>query len=198
MRKTESFTKLYIRESAEILHQLETHTIEACARLLAGIRRRKGRLFILGSGGGAGHASHAVNDFRKLAGIEAYCPSDNVSELTARINDEGWENSYADWLKASRLNRKDGLLVFSVGGGCRKRGISMNLVKAMELARKKKAKITAITGRDGGEARKLADVLILVPSIHPRRITPHTESFQAMIWHLLVSHPNLQCAETKW
>jgi D-sedoheptulose 7-phosphate isomerase len=198
MQNTESFAFFYIRESAEILQRLEPHSIEAGARLLAGIRRRKGRLFILGSGGGAGHASHAVNDFRKIAGIESYCPSDNVSELTARINDEGWENSYADWLQASRIGRKDGLLVFSVGGGCRKRKISLNLVRAMELARKKRAKIAAVTGRDGGEARKLANVLVLVPVVHPDRVTPHTESFQALLWHLWVSHPMLAKNKTKW
>jgi D-sedoheptulose 7-phosphate isomerase len=198
MKARHRFVPTYLQESIQILHLMDPQPIEACVAQLAAIRRGGGRLFILGSGGGAGHASHAVNDFRKLAGIEAYCPSDNVSELTARINDEGWDNSYADWLKASRLKRKDGLLIFSVGGGCRKRRISMNLVQAMELAQKNKAKIFAITGRDGGEARRLADVLILIPSIHPTRITPHTESLQALIWHLLVSHPTLQCAKTKW
>jgi len=198
MKSRQRFVPNYLQESIQILRGLDPQPIEACVALLAGIRRRGGRLFILGSGGGAGHASHAVNDFRKLAGMEAYCPSDNVSELTARINDEGWENSYADWLKASRLNGKDGLLVFSVGGGCRKRKISMNLVRAMALAKAKKAKVAAITGRDGGEARNLADVLILVPTVHSARVTPHTESFQALIWHLMVSHPSLQSAKTKW
>ena len=156
------------------------------AKVLATVRRQGGRLFICGSGGGAGHASHAVNNFRKLAGIESYCPSDNVSELTARINDEGRENSYADWLVARRISKNNGLLVFSVGGGCRLRKASMNLVHAMMS--KRKAIVSAITGRDGGEAKKLANVLILVPTVNSIRITPNTDSFQAINWHLIASH----------
>lgn len=193
-----SFTSIYLNECIRILNCLDIDPINNATRLLEKIRRRGGRLFICGSGGGAGHASHAVNDFRKLAGIESYCPSDNVSELTARINDEGWDNSYADWLVASRINKKDSLLVFSVGGGCRKRKISMNLVHAMMLAKEKKVKVCAIVGRDGGEAKKLADVLILIPTVNSNRITPHTESFQALVWHLLVSHPLLAKCKTKW
>jgi len=197
-RIKKSFSYRYINESIQILNLIELTSVEKCVLLIARIRRKKGRLFILGSGGGAGHASHAVNDFRKIAGLESYCPSDNVSELTARINDEGWENSYANWLNASRINRNDGVLVFSVGGGCRKSNISMNLVRAMEKAKKAGAKIAAIVGRNGGEARKLADALILVPTVQPNRVTPHTESLQAILWHLLVSHPLLEKNKTKW
>lgn len=193
-----NFVSAYLKECITILSSLNLRSIENAVGMLKKTRRQKGRLFICGSGGGAGHASHAVNDFRKLAKIESYCPSDNVSELTARINDEGWDVCYADWLKASRINRNDVVLIFSVGGGCRKRKLSMNLVRAMELAKKIGAKIIAITGRNGGEAKELADNLILIPTIHPERVTPHTESCQAIIWHLIVSHPTISKIKTQW
>ena len=192
------FSKQYIMECKAILNRLDDKPIEEAIRVFHKIRSQRGRLFIMGSGGGAGQASHAVNDFRKITSIESYCPSDNVSELTARINDDGWATSYANYLRTSLLGPKDGVLIFSVGGGCKKQNISMNLICAMELAKKRKAKIIAVTGRDGGEARRYADVLILVPTVEVSRVTPHTESFQAIIWHLIVSHPKLIKHKTKW
>jgi D-sedoheptulose 7-phosphate isomerase len=193
-----SFAKQYLDESTEILAQLDVQAIECVARVLAESRGGGGRLFILGSGGGAGHASHAVNDFRKICGFEAYTPSDNVSELTARINDEGWDTAYANWLKASRLNEKDTLLIFSVGGGDMKKNISPNLVRSIELAREVGAKVCGVVGRDGGYTAQVADACVILPTVNPKHVTPHTEGFQAVVWHLLVSHPDLQVAETKW
>ncbi len=192
------FVEQYLEEAGRILDAIRPGDVEALARLLADLRNRGGRLFVLGSGGGAGHASHAVCDFRKLAAIEAYSPTDNVSELTARVNDEGWETSCREWLKMSRLSAKDMLLVFSVGGGDLERNISPNLVRAVEYGRQVGCSIGAVLGRDGGYTGRLADASVIVPTVNPAHVTPHTEAFQAVIWHLLVSHPALQAAPTKW
>jgi D-sedoheptulose 7-phosphate isomerase len=188
----------YIQEATKILTLLDQEVIERTADLLLALRQRSGRLFLIGVGGGAGHASHAVCDFRKIAQIEAYSPSDNVSELTARINDEGWDTCYANWLRGSHLNEADMVFVFSVGGGDARKNISANLVRALQHARDVRATICGIVGRDGGFTAQVADACILVPVVNPSTITPHTESFQAMIWHLLVSHPKLKATETKW
>jgi D-sedoheptulose 7-phosphate isomerase len=193
-----SHTKQFLAEAAQILALLDTEAIDQMVRELVQLRARGGRLFILGSGGGAGHASHAVNDFRKIAGIEAYTPTDNVSELTARINDDGWETSYVNWLKGSRLNNRDLLLIFSVGGGNREHQISMNLVRCLELAQEVGAGICGVVGRDGGYTAQLATACVIVPTVNPNMVTPQVESFQALVWHLLVSHPDLQAAAMKW
>jgi D-sedoheptulose 7-phosphate isomerase len=192
------FVEQYLKEAGRILDEIPPGDVERLAQLLADLRKRGGRLFVLGSGGGAGHASHAVCDFRKLAAIEAYSPTDNVAELTARINDEGWETSYREWLKVSRLSVADMLLVFSVGGGDLARNISSNLVRAVEYARQIGCSIGAVLGRDGGYTGRLADACVVVPTVNPAHVTPHTEAFQAVIWHLLVSHPVLQAAPAKW
>jgi len=188
----------YIQEATKILSLLDHSTIERTTDLIRELRDRSGRLFLLGVGGGAGHASHAVCDFRKIAQIEAYAPSDNVSELTARMNDEGWDTCYVNWLRGSRLKDADMVFVFSVGGGDAKQNISANLVRALEYARKVGATICGVVGRDGGYTAQVADACVLIPVVNSSTITPHTESFQAMIWHLLVSHPKLKMAETKW
>ncbi|MCC7418381.1 MAG: SIS domain-containing protein [Acidobacteria bacterium] len=193
-----TFAREYLEEAAQIADRIDAQAIERMAAMLAGIRAREGRLFLLGVGGGAGHASHAVNDFRKLAGIEAYSPVDNVSELTARTNDEGWERSFADWLKASRLRPDDAVFVFSVGGGSLEHNISANIVRAVEFAKTCGAAVLGIVGRDGGYTAKAADACVIVPTVNPLHVTPHTEAFQAVVWHLLVSHPALQAAPTKW
>jgi len=193
-----SFTARYLFESAEIIARLDPAAIEAVATGLARVRADGGRLFVLGVGGSAGHASHAVNDFRKLCGFEAYAPTDNVSELTARINDEGWDSSFVEWLRGSRLRQGDGVLVFSVGGGSRERKVSVNLVCALEHAREVGARIFGIVGRDGGTTRALAEACVLIPTVAPERITPHTEGMCAVVWHLLVSHPELQRTPTRW
>lgn len=193
-----SYAEKYIEEAGQILQALDVGTIERMAELLNMTRMQDGRVFILGVGGGAGHASHAVCDFRKLAGIEAYCPSDNVSELTARINDDGWDTVYANWLRGSRLCATDLLFVFSVGGGDAERNISTNLVHALALAKEIGAKVIGVVGRDGGYTAKVADACVIVKVINPASVTPHTESFQALVWHLLVSHPLIQKAEMKW
>jgi D-sedoheptulose 7-phosphate isomerase len=188
----------YLQEATKILGLLDESAVERTADLLLDLRERSGRLFLLGVGGGAGHASHAVCDFRKIAQIEAYAPSDNVSELTARVNDEGWDTCYANWLRGSRLNQADMVFVFSVGGGDAKKNISANLVRALEYAKEVRATVCGVVGRDGGYTAQVADACVLVPVVNPSTITPHTESFQAMIWHLLVSHPKLRVAEMKW
>jgi D-sedoheptulose 7-phosphate isomerase len=188
----------YIQEATEIINLLDQSAIEHIADLLLELREKSGRLFLLGVGGGAGHASHAVCDFRKIAQIEAYAPSDNVSELTARVNDDGWDTCYANWLRGSRLNKDDMVFVLSVGGGNAKKNISVNLVRALDYARAMRAVICGVVGRDGGYTAQVADVCVLVPVVNSSTITPHTESFQAMIWHLLVSHPKLRAAEMKW
>jgi D-sedoheptulose 7-phosphate isomerase len=193
-----SFTARYLSESAEIIARLDPAAIDAVATGLAGVRADGGRLFVLGVGGSAGHASHAVNDFRKLCGFEAYAPTDNVSELTARINDEGWDTSFVEWLRGSRLRQGDGVLVFSVGGGNREQGISVNLVRALEHAREVGARVFGIVGRDGGTTRALAEACVLIPTVAAERVTPHTEGMCAVVWHLLVSHPDLQRSPTKW
>lgn len=193
-----TFSTQYLAEARTIIDTLDPALIERMVDLLADLRIGGGRLFILGVGGGAGHASHAVNDFRKIAGIESYSPADNVSELTARTNDEGWETTYAAWLKVSRLSNRDAVLVFSVGGGDLERNISPNLVRAVELAKTVGAKILGIVGRDGGYTAKVADACVIVPVVNPGNITPHTESFQAVVWHLIVAHPRLMQMPNKW
>ena len=193
-----SFASSFVAETIEILRGIDTSQIEAVAHALEAVRRRDGRLFILGVGGSAGHASHAVNDFRKICGFEAYTPTDNVSELTARINDEGWDGALAAWLAGSRLREADGLLVFSVGGGNAERQVSVNLIRAIELAIEVGATVTGIIGRDGGYTATVADACVVVPPLFADRITPHTEGLCAVIWHLLVSHPVLQQRVTRW
>lgn len=195
---TRSFAQQYLIEARQIIDQLDIGPINRMAQLLADLRATGGRLFIVGVGGGAGHASHAVNDFRKIAGIEAYSPSDNVSELTARTNDEGWDTTYAAWLKVSRLAATDMVFVFSVGGGDLKRNISANIVRAVQYAKEVGAKVVGVVGRDGGYTASMADACVIVPTVNPNAVTPHTESFQAMIWHLLVSDPLLQQMPNKW
>ncbi|HYZ92812.1 MAG TPA: SIS domain-containing protein [Actinomycetota bacterium] len=192
------FPDTYLSETAEIISRLDRGEIERLAQGLADVREAGGRLFLLGVGGSAAHASHAANDFRKLCGLESYAPTDNVSELTARINDDGWETSYADWLRGSRLSERDAVLVFSVGGGSAERNISMNLVRALDLAREAGAKAFGIVGRDGGYTREVADACVVIPTASEERVTPHTEGLCAVVWHLLVSHPVLQRSATKW
>jgi D-sedoheptulose 7-phosphate isomerase len=193
-----SYTSDYLQDTAAILARLPADAIEGMVDGLAALRERGGRLFIIGVGGGAGHASHAACDFRKIAGIEAYAPTDNVSELTARVNDEGWESSIAGYLKGSRLGAADGVLVFSVGGGDRERNISGNLVRALEHAEAVGATVFGVVGRDGGHTARVAQHCVVVPVVNPETVTPHTESFQAVLWHLLVSHPRLQRGPMKW
>lgn len=188
----------YMREAVEILGQLDTPAIDRLAEELASLRKRQGRLFLLGVGGSAANCSHAVNDFRKLCGIEAYSPVDNVSELTARINDEGWESVFAEWLKVSRAASKDAVFVFSVGGGDAENNISPNLVAGVREAKKRGLKVFGVVGRDGGYTRAQGDNVIVIPTVHPGRVTPHTEAFHAVVWHCLVSHPALQLVPTKW
>jgi len=193
-----SYSEQHLRETAEIVSKLDPVLCEKAVELLAAVREGGGRLFILGVGGSAANASHAVNDFRKIGALECYAPTDNVSELTARTNDEGWSTVFAEWLKGSRLNEKDALLILSVGGGDLEKNVSPNLVAALNLARERGAKMLGIVGRDGGYTAKVADVAIIVPTVNPNNITPHAEAFQAVIWHLLVSHPTLKAAQTKW
>ena len=193
-----SFAKEFLAEVQQVTAQLDANAIEKCADELAAIRTRGGRLFILGVGGSAGNAGHAVNDFRKICGFEAYAPTDNVSELTARTNDEGWATVFSEWLKGSRINAKDGLLIFSVGGGNLEKNVSPNLVSAIQLAKKVGASVIGIVGRDGGFTAKEATACVIVPTINPTHVTPHSEAFQGIVWHLLVSHPKLKVAQTKW
>jgi D-sedoheptulose 7-phosphate isomerase len=193
-----SFIRQYLDETARIAAELDCEAIERLAELLASTRARGGRLFILGVGGSAANASHAVNDFRKIAGFEAYAPTDNVSELTARTNDEGWAGVFEAWLRTSRLRPDDAVLVFSVGGGSREHNVSPNLVAALDYARSAGARIAGIVGRDGGYTARVADACVIVPVVNAAHTTPHTEAFQAVIWHLLVTHPRLKQAETKW
>ena len=193
-----SFTKQFLAEVQQVTAQLNEAAIEKCAEELAAIRERGGRLFILGVGGSAGNAGHAVNDFRKICGFEAYAPTDNVSELTARTNDEGWPSIFAEWLKGSRLGAKDGLLIFSVGGGNLEKNVSPNLVNAIQLAKQVGASVVGIVGRDGGYTAKEATACVIVPTVNPTHVSPHSEAFQGVIWHLFVSHPKLKVAQTKW
>ncbi|MEO7097212.1 MAG: SIS domain-containing protein [Polyangiales bacterium] len=195
---SQSFSQQVVDESIQALQKLDLAAVEAMAEGLAAVRTGGGRLFILGVGGSAGHAGHAVNDFRKLCGIETYAPTDNVSELTARVNDEGWDTCFSEWLKVSRLREGDGVLIFSVGGGNREKNVSVNLVRSIELAKEVKAKVFGIVGRDGGFTKQSADACVLIPTISAERTTPHTEGFAAVVWHLLVSHPVLAKNVTKW
>ena len=194
----DAFTDTYLAETLRIVEALDAAAVERLAEGLARVREGSGRLFILGVGGSAGHASHAVNDFRKLCGIESYTPVDNVSELTARINDEGWETSFSAWLEGSHLGSRDGVLVFSVGGGDRDRGISANLVCALDTARSAGRFIGGVVGRDGGYTAQVGDAVVVIPPLVEARVTPHTEGLCAVVWHLLVSHPLLQRSSTKW
>ncbi len=193
-----SFTRMFLDESVQAVQALDAEAVERTALGLAAVRDGGGRLFILGVGGSAGHASHAVNDFRKLCAFESYAPTDNVSELTARVNDEGWESCFEEWLKVSRLGAQDGILVFSVGGGNREKNVSVNLVRALDHARSVGASIFGIVGKDGGYTAQVAKACVLIPTVSPDRITPHTEGLCAVVWHLLVSHPALKRAATKW
>ncbi|HXH91921.1 MAG TPA: SIS domain-containing protein [Thermoanaerobaculia bacterium] len=193
-----SYTKQHLAEASEVIARLDADAIERMAFMLADLRERAGRLFFLGVGGSAGNCSHAVNDFRKIVGIESYAPTDNVSELTARTNDEGWETVFVEWLKTSRLSSNDMLFIFSVGGGNLEKNISPNLVRALQYAQTVGAKVTGVVGRDGGYTAKVADVCVIVPTVNPENVTPHSEAFQAVIWHLLVSHPALKARQTKW
>ncbi len=193
-----SYCHRYLFETAAILQRLDVGAIDRLVEVLAAIKHGGGRVFFLGVGGSAANCSHAVNDFRKLAGIESYAPTDNVSELTARINDEGWESSFAEWLKGSRLRRSDAVFVLSVGGGSIERGVSLNLVAALKYAVSVSARIVGIVGRDGGYTASVADAAVIVPTVNPATITPHAEAFQSVLWHLLVSHPQLKQRAPKW
>lgn len=192
------FVARFLADIATLASQVDTVVIERMAEALAEIRSRGGRVFFLGVGGGAGHASHAVNDFRKIAGIECYTPTDNVSELTARINDEGWDSCFTAWLQGSRMGSRDGIFVFSVGGGNQERRVSVNIVRAVDLARSVGAKVLGVVGCDGGYTAQHGDAVLVIPTLDPALITPHTEAFQAVVWHLLVSHPALARTPTKW
>ena len=193
-----SYTEQHLHEAAEIISRFDVAAIERTADLLAALRARGGRLFLLGVGGSAANCSHAVNDFRKICGIEAYAPTDNVSELTARTNDEGWASVFIEWLKVSRLTANDAVLVFSVGGGDMEKNVSPNLVAALQHAKQVGATVLGVVGRDGGHTARVADACVIVPTVNPQNVTPHTEAFQAVVWHLLVSHPKLKAAQTKW
>jgi D-sedoheptulose 7-phosphate isomerase len=194
----ESFSRAFLDESIEVIRRIDADSVDRLAAGLGAVRDAGGRLFVLGVGGSAGHASHAVNDFRKICRFEAYAPTDNVSELTARVNDEGWESCFSEWLKISRLGSQDALLVFSVGGGNVEKNVSVNLVRAVDLARAAGARVFGIVGKDGGYTRQVADECVLIPVLSTERITPHTEGLAAVVWHLLVSHPALKVAQTKW
>ena len=192
------FSTRYLNESKEIINAISTEKIELIARSLADVRSRGGRLFFLGVGGSAANCSHAVNDFRKICGFEAYAPTDNVSELTARVNDEGWDSVFSNWLMGCRIGSKDAIFIFSVGGGNLEKNISPNLVRAIEVTKKAGAKIFGVVGRDGGYTAKSSETVLVIPTVNANHVTPHTEAFQGVIWHLLVSHPLLKEAETKW
>jgi D-sedoheptulose 7-phosphate isomerase len=193
-----NFTQTHLEETIQITQKIDSDKIEEMIDLFVEIKNNNGRLFILGVGGSAANASHAVNDFRKLAGIEAYAPTDNVAELTARTNDEGWQTVFSAWLKVSKINEKDCLLILSVGGGNRERNVSANLIEAIDLANSVGARVTGIVGRDGGYTGKNSDICLIIPTINNDSVTPHAESFQTVIWHLMVSHPKLKMNATKW
>lgn len=193
-----SYAAQHMKEAVEIIQKMDVSAIEKVADLLATVKADGGRIFFLGVGGSAGNCSHAVNDFRKIVGIESYAPTDNVSELTARTNDEGWATVFVEWLKISKLQPKDVLFIFSVGGGNLEKNISPNLVEAIKLAKSIGAKVTGVVGRDGGYTAQAADACVIVPTVNPETITPHSEAFQAVVWHLLVSHPKLKANQTKW
>ena len=198
MSAESTFTETFLAEAAQIVAKLDRASLEKAAKLIGDLRATGGRLFILGVGGSAANASHAVNDFRKIGGIEAYTPTDNVSELTARTNDEGWATVFESWLRTSKLHVRDAVLVFSVGGGDLERNVSPNLVAALKLAKSVGAKIIGVVGRDGGYTAKVADACVLIPVVNPAHVTPHSEAFQAVVWHLLVSHPAVKVEQTKW
>ena len=193
-----SYAKQHLDEAIEIIHQIDTNAIEKMADLLAGVKHAGGRIFFLGVGGSAGNCGHAVNDFRKIVGIESYAPTDNVSELTARTNDEGWHTIFSEWLKISKLTTKDALFIFSVGGGNLEKNISPNLVEALKYGKEIGCKVMGVVGRDGGYTAKVADACVIIPTVNPENVTPHSEAFQAVVWHLLVSHPKLKANQTKW
>ena len=193
-----SYSQQHLRETSEIVARLNVDDLEKGVRELVALRARGGRLFVLGVGGSAANASHAVNDFRKIAGLEAYAPTDNVSELTARTNDEGWASVFVEWLRGSRLRAEDALLVFSVGGGSLEKNVSPNLVTALQLAKQVGARVLGIVGKDGGYTAQVADACVVVPTVNPANVTPHSEAFQAVVWHLWVSHPDLKANPTKW
>jgi D-sedoheptulose 7-phosphate isomerase len=193
-----SYSKKHLDESLEITKAIDPETIEKIVDLLADVKSKGGRLFVLGVGGSAANAGHAVNDFRKLAGIETYAPTDNVAELTARTNDEGWQTVFSGWLKVSKLNSKDCLFILSVGGGNKEKNVSPNLIEAIDLAKEVGARVTGIVGRDGGYTAQNADVCLVVPTVNSETVTPHSESFQTVVWHLMVSHPKLKSNPTKW
>ena len=192
------FIESFLQEAKQIIDQLDKTAIARCVDILVRLRQDEGRLFILGVGGSAGNASHAVNDFRKIVGIEAYAPTDNVSELTARTNDDGWSSVFATWLQTSRLKSTDALLILSVGGGNAEKNVSPNLIAALQYAQQQQAKVIGIVGRDGGYTAQVADACVIIPPLNPDNVTPHSEAFQGVIWHLLVSHPKLKQQITKW
>ena len=192
------FSDQFLSEASKIIDALDRDAIESVATTLAHAREGGGRLFILGVGGSAANASHAVNDFRKICGFEAYAPTDNVSELTARTNDEGWPTVFVEWLRTSRLRREDAVLVFSVGGGNLAENVSPNLVRALEFAKERGAAIVGVVGRDGGYTKTVADACVVIPTVNPENVTPHSEAFQGVVWHLLVTHPALKITQTKW
>ncbi len=193
-----TYAEQYLEEAVKIINRLDPKIIEKMVNILVQLRENQGRLFVLGVGGGAGNASHAVSDFRKIAGIEAYAPTDNISELTAQVNDNGWETVFVNWLKESRFNKNDGIFVLSVGGGDLEQNISPNLVRALDYAKQIGASVLGVVGRNGGYTAKTADACVIIPTVNPETVTPHTESFQAFIWHLLVSHNSLKIAPMKW
>lgn len=192
------YTNNYLQEVKEIVDKINVDDIKKVINVIKYVKESNGRIFFIGVGGGAGHASHAVNDFRKIAGIESYTPTDNVSELTARINDDGWETSMVNWLKISKLTKSDCLFVFSVGGGNEEKNVSINLINAIKYAKECNTKVVGIIGRDGGYTAKSADARVIIPVVNEKSITPHTEAFQAVIWHLIVAHPEIQSNEMKW
>ncbi|MDE2018745.1 MAG: SIS domain-containing protein [Patescibacteria group bacterium] len=194
----QDYIKKYFAEVSEIAGKIDQDAIADIIKILAEVRKNSGRLFILGVGGGAGHAGHAVNDFRKLADIETYAPTDNVSELTARTNDDGWNTAFANWLKVSRMNAKDAVMIFSVGGGNLEKNISVNIIESLKLAKNVGAKIVGVVGRDGGYTKSVADACVVVPPLDPETVTPHTEAFQAVVWHCIVSHPEFAAQKGKW
>jgi D-sedoheptulose 7-phosphate isomerase len=193
-----NFSQLFLEESIQVIQQLDTNAIENMVEILVTTRKNEGRLFILGVGGSAANASHAVNDFRKIVGIEAYAPTDNVAELTARTNDEGWNTVFVEWLRISHLKPTDTILVLSVGGGCREQNISSNLIEALNYAKKMGSRVIGILGREGGYTAQVADACVIIPTVNSDHITPHAEAFQAIIWHIMVSHPTLKLTATKW
>ena len=198
MNNEDVYVDKYLSQAAQIVTLIDKKAVGNMVDILIAVRKAAGRLFIIGVGGGAGNAGHAVNDFRKIAGIESYAPTDNVSELTARINDDGWDSAFANWLKGSRINAKDCVFVFSVGGGNAEKNISNNLVQALKCAKEAGARVIGVVGRDGGYTARVADAVVIIPTVDAETVTPHTEAFQAVVWHLIVSHPRLKANDMKW